>query len=538
MVRRLNKKVGGLIAVLLIGLSSLLSACSSTQTQNAAVSLPPVQIKGSGQTDTALTATLDSSATATPIVLASSGAPRTANSNPAVVTSTPVVVANTASPSASPTLGPTPTPTLEGALVKVDKVYELKLIKTAYDALLNHLFKAPNTSELLTASLQEVASITHQLPPTVKFGNNDSDNWNLFSAAFNKMIDSAVTTLNFSYPKGQLAHRAVTAMATAVNDEHTYFMDKEENQQRNDLLQGDNTSIGFGIVFTTQESSFYIVRVIPNSPADKAGLKAGDEIVKFDGIPTTTDTKNDIRATVENSIHTFIINRPGQSQLLTIKVTKAKYTMPTVEYRLINNHIGYIAIRDFFTNVASETDKAMSELYKQGANSWIIDVRDDPGGVDAEEVVGRFVKGDQVMGYDINRKDKINDKVSNSGINGPDNGKPFSPQLPVVMLVNENSASSSEIVALAVRDFKLGPLVGEKTIGALGHTEAFQLGDETAISVTVDEYVSVKQEKLNGVGVTPDVIVPISMNDLASNRDPQLVAAVNEVEKKLAKAGG
>lgn len=277
------------------------------------------------------------------------------------------------------------------------------------------------------------------------------------------------------------------------------------------------------------------MRVIPNSPADKAGLKAGDQIAQFDGVIVTPKVTSELRATIEGSTHNFTIKRLGQDQPLTLKITKGKYTLPTVEYRLINNHIGYIAIREFFTNVAVETDNAMNALRKQGANVWIIDVRDDPGGVDAEQVVGRFVKGDEVMGYDINRKDNQPDKVSNT-VNGTIGGKPFDPLLPIVLLMNENSASSSEIFALAVRDFKLGTLMGTKTAGALGHTAAYGLGDDTAISVTVDEYVAVKQEKANGIGVSPDITVPMSIDDLANNRDPQLVAAVNEAEKNVAKA--
>lgn len=209
--------------------------------------------------------------------------------------------------------------------------------------------------------------------------------------------------------------------------------------------------------------------------------------------------------------------------------------MPTVEYRMINKNIGYIAIRDFFTNVANETDKAMSDLYKQGARGWIIDVRDNPGGVNAEEVVGRFVNGGEIMGYDNNRKEHLEDKVSNNGVTGADKGKPFAPLLPLVLLVDEGSASSSEILAIAVRDFKLGTIVGQKTAGALGHTAAYGLGDDTAITVTVDEYVGVKGEKDNGVGVSPDITVSITPDDYANNRDPQLVAAVVEIQKNMSK---
>lgn len=527
-----KSKIWGLVAALLLSLTTLLSACSSetpTATPVAAVALPSVEISPSSSLTT-------QQATATPVVVATSNQTTTGNAT-ASTTSSITTAPTTVSSNTTPTAEPSPTPTLAGPAVKVDAGYELKLIKTAYDAIVQHLFKTPDTTSLLTASLQEISSVTNQPIPTVTFGDKSDDNWTKFTTAFNKMVDNATQTNNFTYPKGQLAHRVVTAMAGAVNDEHTYFLSSDEFNQRNDLLSGDNNTIGFGIVITIENNVLYIVRPVPNSPADKAGLKPGDEIIGFDGETNPDQIKTTVLDASANTSHTFTIKRPGQAQALTFKIIKAQYTLPTVEYRLINKHIGYIAIRDFFTNVAQETDKAMRDLHNQGATEWIIDLRDDPGGVNAEEVVGRFVKGGAIMGYIKNRTQNQPDKVSNDGVDGVDKGEAFSPLLPVATLVNADSASSSEIFALAIHDFNLGKLIGEKTAGALGHTEAFALGDGTAISVTVDEYISVKKEELNGVGVTPDIVVPLSIDDLANNRDPQLVAAVNYLDNIPANTG-
>lgn len=548
---KFGKKICGALAALLLAFNLLLSACSETQvplkaTPIGAVALPSVQITTS--TDTTIAGTTASNiinATSTPVVIATD---TTSASNSAATTASETTTApspttteaatNTTATKTNSTTPTTvaPTPTLEGAAVKVDKDYELKLIKAAYDAVLAHLFKAPDTAAILTAALSEAANVTQQNVPSVNFSDNSAENWNTFTTAFNKIVDNAATASSFTYPKGQLAHRTVTAMADAVKDEHTAFLNKDDYKSRNNLLQGDNTSIGFGIVFTTGETNeLYIVRVVPGSGADKAGLKAGDQIVKFDDGIANPKSRTTIRASLQGSTHTFVVKRPGQSQTLTIRATKGEYTMPTVEYRMINNTIGYIAIRDFFTNVASETDKAMRDLYKQGAKGWIIDVRDNPGGVNAEEIVGRFVKGGEIMGYNNNRKQHQEDKVSNDGLSGADNGKPFAPLLPLVLLVDEGSASSSEILALAIRDFKLGTIIGQKTSGALGHTAAYSLGDDTAITVTVDEYVAVKGERDNGVGVSPDITVAITPDDYANNRDPQLVAAVSEIQKNMSK---
>ena len=140
------------------------------------------------------------------------------------------------------------------------------------------------------------------------------------------------------------------------------------------------------------------------------------------------------------------------------------------------------------------------------------------------------------MGYNSSRSGREDMKVSNDlASGGPDKGKIFSPLLPMAVLIDEGSASSSEMFALAARDFNLGPLIGAKTAGALGHTSAYPLGDGSAISVTVDEYETKNGEKANGVGVTPDQTVERTVDDLVAGRDPQLTAGVQYLENLLAK---
>ncbi|HEX2915447.1 MAG TPA: S41 family peptidase [Chloroflexia bacterium] len=516
-----NQKLTKLWLALLLSISLLLTACGSNKqtlvvTPNpsitASVQLPPASVAvgdGASTTDQTSTPVIAGTTTAGND-LANSGAAATAPALPQV----------------------TPTPTPAGAAEKIDRQNELKVVKAAYDAINQHLFRVPDTSALLTAALTEVGRTTGATAPMVQFDQNQESNWTAFSTAFNKMLDSVP---DFKYPKNQLAHRVVNAMAEQVNDEHTYFLDPASFQSRENLLSGNNTTIGFGVVITTENGKAYIVRVVPNSPADKSGMKAGDQIIEYDGQPISDKNWSLIKNASENETHKFVLSRIGTANQLTVSVTKQEYTLPTVEYRLINNHIGYIAIRDFFLNVADETDKAMQALYKQGADSWIIDVRENPGGVNVEQVTGRFVQGGEIMGYNTSRTNREPQKVSNDLAGGPDKGKPFSPLLPLVLLQDDVSASSSEMLALAVHDFNLGPLIGVKTAGALGHTAAYPLGDGSAISVTVDVYESRSGLKVNGIGVSPDIQVERSIEDLVSGNDPQLKAGVQYLEKLIAK---
>ena len=522
----------------LLTLSLLLGACGtvsnnnntrSTSTANSSITAA-VQLSPTFVTVNNSPTIVQPNVTATAVIAPTP----TGNSRSVIVPPTQAKQPVPATPTAvaSPTAELTPTPTPESANQLVDRTLELKATKAAYDAINEHLFKNPDTAALLTASLKELSNMTGVIVPNVAFEKDATTNWNIFSQTFNKMLD---TVRNFKFPKNQMAHRMIEAMAGAVGDEHTYFLDTTEYQSRQDLLAGDNSSVGFGILETSQDNKAYIVRVVPGAPADLAGVKAGDQVVQFDNTPITDKNWTIIRSALENETHKFILLRPDTAQPITLNITKKKYNLPTVEYRMINKHIGYIAVRDFFLNVADETDRAMTELRKQGADSWLIDLRQNPGGINVEQLVGRFVAGGEIMGYNSDRKNRDPMKVSNDLNSGPNKGKAFAPLLPMAVLIDDGSASSSEMFALAARDFKLGPLIGVKTAGALGHTAAYSLGDGSAISVTVDEYESRSGEKVNGVGVTPDTTVERSIQDLISGRDPQLTAGVGYLEKQLAK---
>jgi carboxyl-terminal processing protease len=438
-------------------------------------------------------------------------------------------------PISTPTVqnSPLATPTPSGKADKIDKEAELKAIKAAYDAINKHLYKEPDNAAILTASLKEISTITGVSTAIKPFVGNPEGDWAIFEETYNQILDTAIGK-GFEYPKGDLTSRVARKMADAVGDEHTYFMDRSSYGDRQKQSRGDNSNVGFGIFVNNLNNKAFIVRVIPGSGAEEGGLKPGDEIVKYNDTGITYQNWSIVRSAKENETATFTVIRKGSAQPVEIKATKRKYTIPTVEYKMLDNNIGYIRINQFFLNVAGETDKAMRDLFDKGAKAWIIDVRDNPGGWHVERVTGRFVEGGEVMGWNYDRNGKREQKVSNAGVTGDRNNQPFKPVLPVAILVNQGSASSSEMLALAIKDFGIGTIIGEKTAGALGHTSAYPLGDGTAIGVTLDEYESRGGTKANGVGVQPDIEVKRTSDDYVNGRDPQLDAAIKQVEKDLA----
>jgi carboxyl-terminal processing protease len=519
-------KFGALLAILLLSL--MLAACSSNNEINSnsnaqgAISLPAINVDGKGNV---------TGITSTPVVAATVAPP----------TDTPLPT-STATPMPTPTLipiatPPNPTPTLSGTLEAIDKEYELGIIKKAYDAINEHLFRDPNPAKVIKGALVEVSNTTGVKISLPDFDDNVQTNWDKFKTAFGDVVDKAAAN-SWKYPKGDLAHRAIIAMTDAVGDGHTYFMNKAATTSRQNLLTGNNTQIGFGITPTFLNGKVYITKVVSNAPADKAGMKAGDLLIQYDDLKIDDKNWETIRQAQENETHKFTVMRQGEPNPVVLSITKQKYNVPTVEYRIINGNIGYIIISDFFTNVATEVDKAMRDLQSKGATAWVIDVRGNPGGVGFDQVAGRFLENGLVMGYDYDRTSRNEVKVSNQGISGSNRGKPFTPQFPLAILINDGSASASEIVALVFRDFNLGPIIGTKSAGALGYSQSYPLGDGTAISVTIREYESKGGEKLNTIGISPDIVVERTIDDLVAGRDPQLAVAVVNLEAKLAKKGG
>jgi predicted small secreted protein len=308
-------------------------------------------------------------------VTGSSDATQSASALPSIQidtnsTSTPVKAATTATPLPSPTPAPTPkpTPTLSGPLEPVDKAYELDMVKKAYDSINNHLFKEPDNSRILAASLVELGNISGIKVKIPEFSGTKEEQWQTFSDTFNLTLEG-LKLFNWQYPKGELAHRMITEMAEAVGDGHTYFMNKSAAQNRQNLFSGNNSQVGFGIVPVFYNDNVYLSRVILSAPAGKAGLQAGDQLVAYDDQPLNSKNWQIVREAKENESHKFTIKRLGEPKLLEINVVKGRYNMPVVEYRMINGNIGYIAIRDFFKNVTGEF--ATVHFYNQSKEKGI-----------------------------------------------------------------------------------------------------------------------------------------------------------------------
>ncbi len=420
-------------------------------------------------------------------------------------------------------VGVAPQPT---AAARVDANAELKVTREAYDLLLDDLWKAPDTQAMLTAAYDAAQKSLKVTGQPLRLTGSANAQWNTFAEGVRGLVRQA----NADLPDNTLRGAMIRGMTETVGDEHTYYITAQQYERRRAETRGDLSIVNYGFQRITVGDGVYMRSVVPGGNMERAGALALDRITAFDGKAVTPENANELFASPkEGSMHTFTVRRAGEAQPLDLQVTVRKYDRSTVTSRIIDGHIGYIAINQFLDETVGRVDATLADFSKQGVDSLIIDVRGNPGGLarSLSRVVGRFVSNGTVVGRNESRNSRPINTIANSEGKTPNT-------LPLVILVDEGSGSASEYLALAARDFREATLVGAKTAGALGVATANRLSDGSAVEITLAVYTTANGEQLNSIGVTPDVTVAAAANDeLINGRDPQLAQAVAQANVKV-----
>ncbi|MEM7713226.1 MAG: S41 family peptidase, partial [Cyanobacteria bacterium P01_A01_bin.68] len=268
-------------------------------------------------------------------------------------------------------------------------------------------------------------------------------------------------------------------------------------------------------------------------PAEKAGIQPRDRIIKIEGKPTENLTLDQAAALMRGRIGSavsLVIDRDGTAPQ-EISIIRDRITLNPVIAKLQKdkeNNIGYIRLTQFNANAPSELARAVSELEEKGADSYVLDLRNNPGGLlQAGIEVARLWLDSGIVVYTVNRQ----------GIQG--NFESFGPALtqdPLVVLVNQGTASASEILAGALQDNKRATLLGEKTFGKGLIQSLFELSDGSGLAVTIAKYETPNHRDINKLGITPDKVIssePITINQIGTSDDVQYQAAVKLLESKV-----
>ncbi len=324
----------------------------------------------------------------------------------------------------------------------------------------------------------------------------------------------------------KLIYGAIEGMLKKLDDPYTRFMEPKVYKEMQVETHGEFG--GLGIVISIKDRMLTVVSPIDDTPAARAGILAGDMIIKIDGKDVIDIALHDavklLRGPVGTKV-TITVLREGQKDTQDYEIERQIIKLPSVKYWVISPHIGYIRLTQFIQTSSEDLEKALIDLERNGAKSIILDLRNNPGGLlnSAVEVGRKFIpKGDI---------------VSIRGRDGEENTYSsffkYHPLLPLIVLINEGSASASEIVAGAVKDNKRGLLLGKKSFGKGSVQTVISLNDGSAMALTTALYYTPSGVNIHKTGIQPDI--EVELPKLEKDQQEEIKTAVEKDQDYLMK---
>ncbi len=334
-----------------------------------------------------------------------------------------------------------------------------------------------------------------------------------------------------------LAYAAIRGMTDSIDDAHTNFISPEQFEEEQRWEQGDVAYGGIGARMRGPEAT--IVEVFPNSPAERAGLGPGDTIVAVDGRPTTDMKLDEIIDLVrgpEGTPVTLGVRRAASGQVDQLSLVRAQVSMPFVTSRTLPGNYGYVQLRGFpEPSVIGEVERAILDQQQAGVRGIVFDLRGNGGGrLDVgSRLLARFVPDGPIY--------QAVDRQGRQETVNVQNARPIL-TVPLVVLVDEGTASMGEVFAAAIQEHKVGRVLGTTTAGAVAASVFLPLSDGSALQLSIEQVYSGGGALLDKVGVHPDEEVELDLDALRRGHDSQLERAVSVLQtegsaRTLAPAG-
>ncbi|MFA9376729.1 MAG: S41 family peptidase [Lachnotalea sp.] len=322
-------------------------------------------------------------------------------------------------------------------------------------------------------------------------------------------------------------------LVDGLGDRYSVYYTADEFTSLMESTNGVYCGIGVTVSQDPDTGIITLVKPFENSPGLEAGILPGDILYKVDGTEVTGTELSSVVAMIKGEEGTTVnltIVREGESDNLELTVERRQIEIPTISYEVLENNIGYIYIGEFDTVTESQFIDAFNDLNSQGITGLIVDLRDNPGG--NLDVVNSVL--DQILpeGLIVYTEDKYGNKEEYKS----DEEHQFTK--PLAVLVNGNSASASEIFAGAVKDYGIGTLVGTKTFGKGIVQRLIELGDGTAMKLTISKYYTPNGYNIHGIGIEPDVEVELddslkTQAVITHDEDNQLQKALEIINEKI-----
>lgn len=347
-------------------------------------------------------------------------------------------------------------------------------------------------------------------------------------ASFKKIVDQKFLG---QIDENKVLEETIKGYIKGLDDPYSEYMTKEEMEEFSSDVMGNFSGIGIYLTKDIERNVVLVISPIKDTPAFKAGILPGDIITKIDDVSYTgeqlTEASNKIKGEIGTKVKLQIL-RDGE--LLDIEVTRETIKVNHVEGKMLKDNIGYIEFNSFDQGCNEEFKQKLEELKAQDVKSLIIDIRNNGGGLvdEALEIADYLTNKDSILliTTDKNGKEVINKSKKDPIVN-----------VPIVVLTNENSASASEILAGALKDNQKATIVGTTTYGKGVIQELLTLTDGSGLKITTNEYYTPNRNKINEVGITPDIVVELDQDvkdqlEVEESKDNQLQRAIETLNQK------
>jgi len=346
--------------------------------------------------------------------------------------------------------------------------------------------------------------------------------WQTWQVIQNKFVDKDKINTE------AMIYGAISGMVGSLGDPYTVFMEPEDTKRFVEDVKGSFEGVGMEVGIRNNQLT--VIAPLEGTPAQKAGLRAGDAIVKVDNEGTADMTVDEAVNRIRGARGTEVvltIFRKEWEEERDVKVVRGVIEIPSLKWELKDDNIAYLHLYNFTEKAAYDFRKAAIEILESPARKVILDLRNNPGGYleVAQDIAGWFMEaGDVVAIEDFGEgKEQKLYKAEGNGLLA---------SYAVVVIINEGSASASEILAGALRDNQSVELIGETSFGKGSVQELEKLKDGSSLKVTIAKWLTPKGELITDKGLEPDVKVEISEEDIAAEKDPQLDKAI-EIIKEL-----
>lgn len=338
--------------------------------------------------------------------------------------------------------------------------------------------------------------------------------------------------LNKNYSNRKQAYKAIREALKDLGDPYTRFLDPEEFSDLTSQTSGETSGVGVRLTLDTRTSDLVVVEALKESPAFKAGLKTGDRIVRINGKPTALMSLEQASQEIQGEVGTEVemqISRPGKG-VFGVTLTRANIEIPTVTYSLKEEgktKIGYIKLDEFSSHAAEQMKQAIETLNKQKVSGFVLDLRGNPGGLlfASVDIARLWMKEGKIVSTIDRRGGDRQFSANGTAIT----------DLPLVVLVNQGSASASEILTGALKENKRATVVGTPTYGKATVQSVHDLSDGSGLAVTIARYYPPSGANISKKGIKPDIVQDLTMEQQVKLRDdPSLMGTASDPQYRRA----